>query len=79
MILDYLSGPGVITSVLINERGKRDRQRRTRDDGSGSWNDTRVGLEDGGMQAGLEAGKARKQILPQSLQKPALLTSPFQS
>lgn len=35
MILDYLSGPGVITSVLINERGKRDRQRRTYDDGSG--------------------------------------------
>lgn len=74
IILDYLRGPNAITRVPTRGRQGQS-QRRWCDNGSIGQSDVMAGFERGGRghdkeEDGLQKlEKARKQILPQSLQK----------
>lgn len=63
-----------ITRVLIKERGRQIRQRMRRDNGNTGCSDTiagRKGPRDKGCGQPPEAGKTRKRISPQKLQRNA--------
>lgn len=63
MTLDSLGGPDIITNVFIRGRQKDQSHRRCADKSRG-WCDTRMGPQAKESRQHVEAGKARRSILP---------------
>lgn len=66
IIPDYMSGPNIITKILINGKRKQESQRKKCDDWSWNWNNRIAGQRPRAKECRLilEAGTGKEIILP---------------